>query len=752
MIWMRLSKTYCEEPAASDRPGAWRLRGAVVALLLLGCWAGCSARAAVASGIIIQQRGHGLLMTVDNRWGDGFGYRPVRITFAPTAAGPADRVLTVEFLTHLPGRYGRSDLRVEQEVEIPAGAGKVQASLSVPHYGPSTSCEVKVFEDGQPLEKLYTSLPQPYRGGEELKETFPVVLIVGRNLPDTSRLLGPFPNEPYQRLMQQSLTRSGPPTFELPTAAACGTAELSDRWIDYSSLDVLCISMEELAELKQQRPGAFRAVLDWTAAGGNLWVYGVGWDWQRLDDLRKLVKLPPAVPETADLQTRGWQKPHGSLYGLYFRGAWKGSSRTIAQNFGRSRGRPLVGELPQTANPQDQLQGSPQRPHFVQREYGMGLILALASEDPFPGTDDEWRCVLSSVGAHRLLWYRRHGVSMRQPNPDYMEFLIPGVGLAPVTEFVVLITLFVLVVGPVNYWLLQRRHRLYLLVVTIPGSAAAVTLLLFIYAVLADGLRTRVRVRSVTHIDQQRKQAACWARLSYYAGLAPGDGLAFSDDVVVLPVEEVPSDRRGNREGQRELIWETDQRLRSGWLASRTPTQYLTVRSRATDRGLQLLDPAGQGETMRVKNLLGVEILQLAVCSPAGQCYLAGRIDAGAVAALQPVTWLDALAPLEQACRDNKPVLPISMRTRRGGDILDIYSGRRGHSRSRSGRLMLDLPSQDAGRLEQLLALQRSSGRPGSPPLQPGSYVAVVEHSPEVELGTAAAREEASFHVILGKW
>ena len=36
--------------------------------------------------------------------------------------------------------------------------------------------------------------------------------------------------------------------------------------------------------------------------------------------------------------------------------------------------------------------------------------------------------------------------------------------------------------------------------------------------------------------------------------------------------------------------------------------------------------------------------------------------------------------------------------------------------------------------------------------LEPNSYVAVVEESPEVVLGVGSAREEASYHVILGKW
>ncbi|MCH8046597.1 MAG: hypothetical protein IID44_23060 [Planctomycetes bacterium] len=32
------------------------------------------------------------------------------------------------------------------------------------------------------------------------------------------------------------------------------------------------------------------------------------------------------------------------------------------------------------------------------------------------------------------------------------------------------------------------------------------------------------------------------------------------------------------------------------------------------------------------------------------------------------------------------------------------------------------------------------------------SYVAIVDRSPEVELGLESAQEEASFHVIVGRW
>ena len=127
-----------------------------------------------------------------------------------------------------------------------------------------------------------------------------------------------------------------------------------------------------------------------------------------------------------------------------------------------------------------------------------GLVVALASEQPFPGTAGDWRWVLDSMGDSRWHWYERHGLSLKRENPDYWNFLIPGVGVAPVTQFCVLITVFVIGIGPVNYWLLRRRRQLHLLLLTIPASAAAVTLLLFAYALMADGLDVRV-ARGASH-------------------------------------------------------------------------------------------------------------------------------------------------------------------------------------------------------------------------------------------------------------
>ena len=80
------------------------------------------------------------------------------------------------------------------------------------------------------------------------------------------------------------------------------------------------------------------------------------------------------------------------------------------------------------------------------------------------------------------------------------------------TAFQVLITLFVLAIGPVNFYLLKRWHKLNLLLITVPASAAVVTLALLSYAVFSDGFGVRARTRSFTEIEPAKaaKQRA-WA-------------------------------------------------------------------------------------------------------------------------------------------------------------------------------------------------------------------------------------------------
>ena len=164
-----------------------------------------------------------------------------------------------------------------------------------------------------------------------------------------------------------------------------------------------------------------------------------------------------------------------------------------------------------------------------------------------------------------------------------------------------------------------------------PVAAAVTTVLLLIYGFTAEGFGTMVRARSFTLLDQNANSAACWTRLSYFAGITPSEGLEFPRDTLVYPI--LPSLRMGDlREmrryanQRRDLHWVGSQRLVDGWLASRTPTQYLTVTSRDTDKEVAF---EVREKSVAVTNRLGVNIQTLVVEGRDGQIFMGEKLADG---------------------------------------------------------------------------------------------------------------------------
>ena len=217
-------------------------------------------------------------------------------------------------------------------------------------------------------------------------------------------------------------------------------------------------------------------------------------------------------------------------------------------------------------------------------------------------------------------------------NPEYWNWLVPGIGRAPVGSFLVLITAFVIAIGPVNYFLLRRKRRLYLLLVTVPLGAALVSLTLFAYALISDGLGVRLRVRSFTEIDQRAGRAVSWSRQSYYAGLAPSGGLTFPETAVVFPIDHYPAERAYGSLATQWLVWDKDQNLASGYISSRSTAQFLVVDSGPRSRGL-LVESGTDNAEAWVINGLGAAIDKLVVKDERGRTHWATQVgpDKGAV-------------------------------------------------------------------------------------------------------------------------
>jgi hypothetical protein len=289
-------------------------------------------------------------------------------------------------------------------------------------------------------------------------------------------------------------------------------------------------------------------------------------------------------------------------------------------------------------------------------------------------------------------------------------------------------------------------------VLTVPLAALVTTAALFGYAILADGFSTAVRVHSFTTLDQRTGEAACWSRLSYYSGLAPGEGLTMPADVAVYPI--IPGWNEGNIHadlgGEKELLWEPNEaKLTRGWLRSRTPTQFLTVRARKSPYSLELLSANGK---MWAANKLGSAVEFLLVIDDEGKLFACeNHLAAESRGELQPIERVAAIRRLRDLVAQNQPEAPVALSAPDSDFVLmqrrqQMRSYRRSGFQYGSERLSTNLPSE---MLAELVGL--SSGR-SALALPPRSYIAITETGPEVALGMTGAEEEDSFHVIVGQW
>jgi hypothetical protein len=405
---------------------------------------------------------------------------------------------------------------------------------------------------------------------------------------------------------------------------------------------------------------------------------------------------------------------------------------------------------------------------FVEQPMGLGAVRAFqldaASLDrsistnetnPDPEANESWtrrrRSALMLARRATSDWRSRHGMSPDEANYDFPKLLVPGVGLAPVWEFEILITLFVLLIGPVNYLVLKRFGRLHLLILTVPLAAALMTTTLFAYAVLSDGFGTIVRAQSFTSLNQATGEAACWTRLSYYSGMAPSQGLSMPDDVAVYPV--IPGWNESSIDAsigaEREMIWAPPEaKLIRGWLRSRTPTQFLTIRARKSPYRLDL---SQSKDRLAASNELGTAIKFVVAIDENGQLFAAEDVPNGASGSLLPIARVDAIRRVRQLVIDNEPQAPAAL----AGEDSDFALFERRQSQ-RMMRRQYGLQYSDQRLSANLLhdALANLAGLAGQPALQlpPKSYVAFTESGPEVALGVSNAEEEASFHVIVGTW
>jgi len=679
---------------------------------------------------------------VDSRWAGGAngGYYPIRIRLTNLA-----RPRQLEFVFSDTGGNGSKEPTVTRQVLIDQNATQ-QFTLPIPLVSAGTYGQLRVFENGRELDSLsqHVALPDAQHGWADR----PALLVI-------SSTPAAVDCTKFEQAVESLTTAGGSPRASwggpYGGASAPRTNDfqvippqmLPETWIDYTTLDIVAIPLEAFE--KKMSAEARGALLKWVATGGTLVIYEVGKPAAESADLARLIDLASRPPA---FQT--WQGADPALHkpiALVPEGGMPGMGAVMMPPGVPSPPGAVVTEIaPATVDEQGNvvnLANTAVWPvsskAFSRLELQAGQVFAFPG-NPFPGAAIDWGWWLNSAKMHNLKWTTRNGLSTRQQHPDFFTFLIPGVGAVPVLAFIVLITIFAIVIGPVNYVIVARRRQLYLLVLTIPAIAFLTSGALFGYAMIADGFGVQSRLRSFTILDQYSKTAVSFNRISLYAGIVPSAGLKFSPDTAVYPVWP---DHNGLDSGN--VDWTNTQHLARGWLRSRTPAQFETISVRA-ERARLDVKPVGAGE-VEVANGLEWDIALVVIKDEAGRLYAARKLPAGATMKAATATPGD-LQGLSTALSDDSLVAPPGA----GSPDFSPFdrSSRRAMMMGYYGQQ--ETPASFAGSLLEtnLKLLNRPAQEPVAGGMRLRSYLAVLSQNPGIELGVERTRPAAGLQVVVG--
>jgi hypothetical protein len=706
------------------------------------------------------------LITVDAAGVDGQAFRGVKVTITSTA-GPvaaAQPLRMVLSTNSYDGSY--YDEQVTATIELPEGQATVTEVIDIPQRRAWNQIHVTFTEDGRRLKGYSASSAGGWRNWSDATASVLVIdsdapthdehRLLSANitntgskykdrhdLPDVRGLIGAIPMNQNTNV-SFSLPYGGATVDDAELLRSLGDHPAVDfrqpeecftRWLSMSNVDLAVVSLGDLQSMKSQQPEQFEALMRWSLAGGSLLVYDCGDEWERLSELAQLVGIRhDAKPEESKL----WHLPArssfvSSVQGIDEQNIYYGASTMeMAPN----------GVGPSTA------QGGNDLLPFTHRRHGFGLLVAYRSNNPFPGDMSDWQGLWNTIGAQQFLFANRIGVSHEKRNPDFWDFVIPGVGQAPVFSFMTMIALFMLLIGPVNYHLLNRSRRLSLLLVTVPLGAGLFTLGLFGFAMVSDGFGARARVRSFTHLEPSTKRAATMSRQTYYMAFVPSEGMRYPPDMAVYPMHDDPySEVANGNYYQSESQWnDGNLHLKRRYLAARQHRQFITMRSSATEARIEAQERGGR---LAVKNELGVPIELLLLRNAEGRWFMTDSLAAGETGIAVPSDATTARQLWSDLVLPKSPQFPPNYEPDR---FDNPFSGR-------SWRYWQTPASQKGSALERSLRevdqLLYASATTAGETL----FVAVTSESIPADDGQAMAqqgisraRTVESLHVVRGKW
>lgn len=692
----------------------------------------------------------GFTMSVHMEPVGGNGYQPVYLDVTPLGQRfTRDRYLQVvigprhDFGSEL-------DFDLYCPVKLPQGATRHRVPVYIPNYFPWDNLSVRIIEDGREIESSSMRFGLNGLRTRYAKQRTSVGIIrpsdhaiqdaAWKIFPDVRTLVtvfgdGPLPEDAQVKRLPHGKAMSKAEQVQ-PAWVQFRTIEeaaLHDNWLGYSQLDVILAADPVLRRIEEKSPKQYSAITDWVAAGGNLWVYaaanpesslakGGGFQIRSPKEFVSGNKMPNmlqlgVVNDTSSLIYENWNGVMKGSQNYSTRSTNNGMTNrgTIFNRLKKSK-HPFAAVVPQAEIAQQLRFG----------KFGDGRVITIAADDPFPGSFQFWQSINMIQRDKTLEWSQRNGIDVGAGNDNYWLWLIRSVGQPPVKSFVLLNTLFVIIVGPFCYFLFRRHGRLYLLYFFAPALALLVTLSLFAYALASDGTKTKTRVRHITWLDMQNDVALEQSRQTYYAVFGSGDGLQFPRDSAVYPVRNSPATnryygRRRSSSRDREIVLRSNvQQFGGGFLPPRNQVQYLVNQPRQIERSLEFEWTPG---SEKITNHLDYGIKRLLVRDQRSQLWSVDDLPPGATLSLQSAGIDDVSVLLDERVLPVLGEVPMLNRNRQYGNN--------------------QAPGMQLSRLENKLQ-DWSRGLPRN------SFVATAELDDD-QLGVEGGVPVDSVHVLMGE-
>lgn len=553
------------------------------------------------------------------------GYVGVQIDVQSITNFAADRnwVIQIEGLDPLVAPPNRN-LMVDVPITIQQGAASQTFVRYIPRWAITHGVRVEVLEDGRLIPGFESDFSFPInvngiRVGGTGRGTFVnsndlryLAVALGNEMRlDSMLVTEAFRRSPGEDSVADALSVAGE-----NTVLSVPLTQLPTDWRGYQSLDLIVVR-ESLLEKFEDAPATLDAIRHWILLGGIMVVID--------SDVRE-VDSDPSIKISATMNDLGisnridtglqsrmgeiamerhsiWSSQNFAMQSLIRSARSRLSSKSYAvPMLDNSMDLPVQYDWNPNQTDQENLKRLTEnvarlsqvlkRTHrewnrrIWVRHAGAGLVFGVpadVSTGDVAAFDFE---VIESMIDYLVSPMLRRGVDPMIGDTRFRDWLIPGVAQPPVYTFIGLLTVFVILVGPVAYRWTTRHHRSHLMFLIAPVLAMVTTALMFAYGILSDGFGTSARIRQLTIVDAASNTGVERIRSTYFAGVRPSDGLTFggSDEVMAYPETQRVGwidqlDQNPQTIG-RVVVGDDVQRFDSSFLPSRRQTQFVVHRPR----------------------------------------------------------------------------------------------------------------------------------------------------------------------------